>query len=98
MKRLFQSAPKIPMQLISAGNTRVTPNWHSIGKNAGRRLRNFSKPLVELAKFLLFGMAWALAMRVLLWPVSLARIFPLLFLSGMPLGLFSLVVFNWWRS
>jgi hypothetical protein len=37
-------------------------------------------------------------MRVLLWPVSLARIFPLLFLCGMSLGLFSLVVFNRWRS
>jgi hypothetical protein len=60
--------------------------------------KNFSETLVELAKFVLFGMAWALAMRVLLWPVSLARIFPLLFLCGMPLGLFSLVVFNRWRS
>jgi hypothetical protein len=39
----------------------------------------------------------ALAVRVLLWPDSLARIFPLLFLCGMPLGLFSLVVFNRWR-
>jgi len=90
MKRSFQSAPKIPLQLISAGNALVTPNRHW--------KKNFSELLVELAKFLLFGMAWALAMRVLLWPVSLARIFPLLFLSGMPLGLFSLVVFNRWRS
>jgi hypothetical protein len=90
MKRSFQSAPKILIQLTSAGNTLVKPNWHW--------KKNFSEPLVELAKFLLFGMAWALAMRVLLWPVSLARIFPLLFLSGVPLGLFSLVLFNWWRS
>jgi hypothetical protein len=59
--------------------------------------KNFSEALVELAKFVLFGMAWALAVRVLLWPVSLARIFPLLFLCGMPLVLFSLVVFNRWR-
>jgi hypothetical protein len=28
MKRSFQSAPKIPMQLISGGNTLVTPNRH----------------------------------------------------------------------
>jgi hypothetical protein len=59
--------------------------------------RKFSGVLVELAKFVLFGMAWALAVRVLLWPVSLARIVPLLFLCGMSLGLFSLVVFNRWR-
>jgi hypothetical protein len=84
----MKSAPKIPMQLISGGNTRVTPDRH---------WERFAKALVELAKIVLFGMAWALAMRVLLWPVSLARIFPLLFLCGMPLGLFSLVVFNRWR-
>jgi hypothetical protein len=89
MKRSFQSAAKIPMQLISGGNTLVTPNRHW--------KTNFSEALVELAKFVLFGMAWALAVRVLLWPVSLERIFPLLFLCGMPLGLFSLVVFNRWR-
>jgi hypothetical protein len=89
MKRPFQSAPKTPVQLISGGNALVTPNRHW--------KKNFFEALVELAKFVLFGMAWALAMRVLLWPVSLARIFPLLFLCGMPLGLFSLVVFNRWR-
>jgi hypothetical protein len=89
MKRSFQSAPKIPTQLISGENTLVTPDRHW--------KKNFSEALVELAKFVLFGMAWALAMRVFLWPVSLARIFPLLFLSGMPLALFSLVVFNRWR-
>jgi len=87
---LVESAPKISTQLISGGNTLLTPNRHW--------KKNFFEALVELAKFVLFGMAWALAMRVLLWPVSLARIFPLLFLSGMPLGLFSLVVFNRWRS
>ena len=89
MKRPFQSAPKTPVQLISAGNSLVTSNRHW--------KKSFFETLVELAKFVLFGMAWALAMRVLLWPVSLARIFPLLFLCGMPLGLFSLVVFNRWR-
>jgi hypothetical protein len=89
MKRSFQSVAKIPMQLISGGNTLVTPNRHW--------KTNFSEALVELAKFVLFGMAWALAVRVLLWPVSLERIFPLLFLCGVPLGLFSLVVFNRWR-
>ena len=67
----------------------MTPNRHW--------KKNFFETLVELAKFALFGIAWALAVRVLLWPVSLARIFPLLFLCGMPLGLFSLVVFNRWR-
>jgi hypothetical protein len=89
MKRSFQSAPKIPPQIMSGGNILVTPNRHW--------KKNFSEALLELAKFVLFGMAWALPMRVLLWPVSLARIFPLLFLCGMPLGLFSLVVFNRWR-
>ena len=89
MKRPFQSAPKTPVQLISVGNSLLTPNRHW--------KKNVFETLVELAKFVLFGMAWALAMRVLLWPVSLARIFPLLFLCGMPLGLFSLVVFNRWR-
>jgi hypothetical protein len=69
-----------PMQLISGGNTLVTPNRHWEKK--------FSGVLVELAKFVLFGIAWALAVRVLLWPVSLARIVPLLFLCGMSLGLF----------
>ena len=59
--------------------------------------KNFSEALVELAKFGLVGMAWALAMRILLWPISLGRIFPLLFLCGVPLGLFSLVVFIRWR-
>jgi hypothetical protein len=59
--------------------------------------QNFSKALLGLAKFVLFGLAWALAIRVLLWPVSLARVFPLLFLCVIPLGLFALVVFNRWR-
>jgi len=59
--------------------------------------KNFSEALVELAKFVLVGMAWALAMRILLWPISLGRIFPLLFLCGVPLGLYSLVVFIRWR-
>ncbi len=59
--------------------------------------QNFSEALLGLAKFVLFGMAWALAIRVLLWPVSLARVFPLLFLCVIPLGLFALVVFNRWR-
>ena len=77
------------MPLISGGNTLVTPNRHW--------KKNFSEALVELAKFVLFAVAWALAVRVLLWPVSLARIFPLLFLCGIPLGLFLLVVFNRWR-
>ena len=90
MKRPFQSAPQIPVQLISDANSLVTHNRHW--------KKNFFETLIELAKFVLFGMAWALAMRVLLWPVSLARIFPLLFLCGMSLGLFSLVVFNRWRS
>jgi hypothetical protein len=72
-----------------SGNPLVTPNRHSN--------KNFSDGLVELAKFVSFGMAWVLAVRILLWPVSLARISPLLFLCGMALGLFSLVVFNRWR-
>ena len=59
--------------------------------------QKFPKALLGLAKFVLFGLAWALAIRVLLWPVSLARVFPLLFLCGIPLGLFSLMVFNRWR-
>jgi hypothetical protein len=89
MKRSFHPAPKIPIQLLSGGNTLVTPDrdWR----------KNLSDALVELAKFVSFGMAWALAVRVLLWPVSLARIFPLLLLCGIPLGLFSLMVFNRWR-
>ena len=56
--------------------------------------QNFPEALLGLAKFVLFGTAWSLAIRVLLWPVSLARVSPLLFLCGIPLGLFSLVVFN----
>ena len=59
--------------------------------------QTFPKALLGLAKFVLFGLAWALAIRVLLWPVSLARVFPLLFLCVIPLGLFALVVFNRWR-
>jgi fermentation-respiration switch protein FrsA (DUF1100 family) len=43
----FHSASKIPMQLISGGNTLVTPNRHCE--------KNFSEALVELAKFVLFG-------------------------------------------
>ena len=89
MNRSFQSAPETPVQLISGGNTLVEPKRHWNKK--------LFEAVVELAKFVLFGIAWAVAMRVLLWPVSLARIFPFLFLFGMPLGLFSLVVFNRWR-
>ena len=47
MKRSFQSASKIPMQLISGGNALVTPNRHWE--------KNFPEALVELAKFVLFG-------------------------------------------
>jgi hypothetical protein len=43
----FQSASKIPMQLISGGNTLVTPNRHWE--------KNFPEALVELAKFVLSG-------------------------------------------
>ena len=89
MNRSFQSAPKTPVQLISGGNTVVKPKRHWNKK--------LFEAVVELAKFVLFGIAWAVAMRVLLWPLSLARIFPFLFLFGVPLGLFSLVVFNRWR-
>jgi hypothetical protein len=77
------------MQLISGGSTLATSNRHW--------KKNFAGALVELAKFVLFGIAWTLAMRVLLWPLLLERIFPLLFLCGMPLGSFSLVAFNRWR-
>src|SRR6516165_8322079 len=34
---------------------------------------------------------------LVLWPVSRAKVFPLLFLCVIPLGLFALVVFNRWR-
>ena len=89
MKRPFESAPTILMPLISDGKSPVTPNqqWK----------KRFFEPLVEVAKFVLFAIAWALVVRVLLWPVSLARISPLLFLCGTPLGLFSLVIFNRWQ-
>jgi len=47
MNRSFQSAPKIPMQLILGGNTPITPNRHW--------KKNFSEASVELVKFILFG-------------------------------------------
>src|SRR5262245_64866576 len=55
--------------------------------------QNFSEALLGLAKFVLFGTAWALAIRVLLWPVSLGRVSPLLFFFWFLFVLFYLVVF-----
>jgi hypothetical protein len=72
-----------------SGSPLLTPYAHAE--------KSFPDGLAELAKFVSFGMAWAVAVRVLLWPVSLARISPLLFLCGIALGLVSLVVFNRWR-
>jgi hypothetical protein len=80
------------------GNTVGSPGVCSTDgcqRTSGKQ--NFSEALLGLAKFVLFGLASVVAMRVLLWPLSLPRIFPLLFLCGIPLGLFSLVVFNRWR-
>ena len=64
--------------------------------------RTWAKPIVSeafsgLVKFVSFAIGWAVAIRLLLWPIPFGRVLPGLSLCGIALGLVSLVVFNRWR-